>query len=159
MNPYRTERAEGAEFVSTHLLGRTTLLTRLLAREVGGGLSITEAGLLRSLTERPRRITALADGEGLAQPTTTLLVNRLEREGLVERERQGHDRRVVLVRLTEQGAAALEEFRGRVIDALRGHLDELTHEQVEALVAATDALQGLIDALLGDAVARARVPG
>jgi DNA-binding MarR family transcriptional regulator len=159
MNSRRTERAQRAEYVSTHLLGRTTLLTRLLARDLGGGLSVTEAGLLRSLAERPRRITALADGEGLAQPTTTLLVNRLEREGLVERERQGHDRRVVLVRLTDEGAAAFEEFRGRAIDALRGHLDELRDEQLEALVVATDVLQGLIDALLGGAVTRARVPG
>lgn len=159
MNSHRTERTQRAEYVSTHLLGRTTLLTRLLARDLGAGLSVTEAGLLRSLAERPRRITALADGEGLAQPTTTLLVNRLEREGLVERERQGHDRRVVLVRLTDEGAAAFEEFRARAIDALRGHLDELGDEQLEALVVATDVLQRLIDTLLGDVVTRARVPG
>jgi DNA-binding MarR family transcriptional regulator len=154
MNPTRTTRARRAEYVSTHLLGRTTLLTRLLAREVGGGLSVTEAGLLRSLAERPRRITALAEAEGLAQPTTTLLVNRLEREGLVSRERQGDDRRVVLVRLTDDGAAAFEDFRARAIDALRGHLDELPDEQLEALVVASDALQRLIDALLGDEAAQ-----
>ena len=154
MNPGRTTHAQRAEYVSTHLLGRTTLLTRLLARELGGGLSITEAGLLRSLAERPRRITALAEGEGLAQPTTTLLVNRLERQGLVRRERQGHDRRVVLVRLTDEGAAAFEDFRARAVDALRGQLDDLPDEQLEALVVATDALQRLIEALLGDGVIR-----
>jgi DNA-binding MarR family transcriptional regulator len=147
----RSARAIHAEHVSTQLLTRANLLTRLLAREINGGLSITEARLLSSLQEQPRRITSLADIEGLAQPTTTLLVKRLERDGLVRRERQASDRRVVLVRLTEDGAAALAGFRAKAIAALRGHLDELPDEQLDALVAATDALQALVDHLLSDA--------
>jgi DNA-binding MarR family transcriptional regulator len=148
----KSERAQVAEYVSTQLLPRALLLTRLLAKEVGGGLSITEAGLLRSLGDGPLRITALAESEGLAQPTTTLLVKRLEQQGLVTRERQDHDRRVVLVRLTDEGAAAIADYRARVLAALRGHLDQLSEGQLETLAAGTDALQELIDLLLGFAV-------
>ena len=117
---------------------------------MGGGLSVTEVGILRSLEERSLRITALADAEGLAQPTTTLLVKRLEREGLVTRERRDDDRRVVLVGITEAGAAAVADFRARAFAALRGYLDRLPEDELDTLAAAIDALQDLIDALQRD---------
>ena len=148
MNSEAGVRSERVEYVSTQLPRRASLLTRLLAREVGAGISVTEAGLLRSIEERPTRITALAESEGLAQPTTTLLVKRLEGAGLVTRERRPDDRRVVVVRLTERGATTLADFRARAYGALRGHLDELPDAQLDELAAATDALQELIDALL-----------
>ena len=44
-----------------------------------------------TLSDGPRRITELAELEGLAQPTTTILVKQLERQGLVRRERQADD--------------------------------------------------------------------
>ncbi|HEY1590446.1 MAG TPA: MarR family transcriptional regulator [Solirubrobacteraceae bacterium] len=150
MNLPADGRSSQAEYVSTQLLPRTTLLTRLLAREVGGGLSITDAGLLRSLEQRPLRITALADAIGLAQPTTTLLVKRLESEGLVGRGGHDGDRRVVLVSLTGRGAAAVADFRARASVALRGYLDRLPDDELETLAAATHALQDLIDALQRD---------
>ncbi len=117
---------------------------------MGGGLSVTEVGILRSLAEGPRRITALADAEGLAQPTTTLLVKRLERGGLVSRERQDDDRRVVLVRITEPGAAAVADFRERAFARLAGYLDRLPERELDTLAAAIGALQDLIDALERD---------
>ena len=72
------------------------LLTRLLVRQVGGDLSRTEMSLLRTLSDGPRRITELAELEGLAQPTMTILIKQLEQEGLVTRTRQADDGRVVL---------------------------------------------------------------
>src|SRR5207302_582415 len=124
------ERSDQAEYVSTQLLPRTTLLTRLLAREVGGALTQTEVGMLRNLEEGPLRITALADAGGLAQPTTTLLVKRLERQGLVGRERQEGYRCVVLVTITERGAAVADS-RAQAFAALRGYLDLLPDEDLE----------------------------
>ena len=141
------ERAEQARRISTQLISRTALLTRLLAREVGGGLSRTDAGLLSTLSDRPRRITELAELEGLAQPTMTQLVKRLEREGLVARERLVDDGRVVLVSLTSGGAAALEDLRTRGHLALSDLLDEMPEEQLDALAVATDTLEQMIDAL------------
>ena len=151
MNRAATERSDQAAYVSTQLLPRTGLLTRLLAREVGGALTQTEAGMLRNLEQGPLRITALADAGGLAQPTTTLLVKRLEDQGLVARERHRGDRRVVLVTLTERGAAAVADFRARAFAALRGYLDRLPDDELDTLAGAIDALQDLIDALQRDA--------
>src|SRR3954466_16097533 len=85
-------RGDEAGYVSRHLLLHIGLLTRLLTTEVHAGLTRTEAALLRSVGDGPRRITELAELEGLAQLTTTQLVKRLEGQGLVRRERPADSR-------------------------------------------------------------------
>jgi DNA-binding MarR family transcriptional regulator len=140
-------RLEQIDYVSRELPPHAALLTRLLARQLGGELSRTEVGLLRTLSGGARRITELAELEGLAQPTITILIKQLEEKGLVTRTRQSGDGRVVLVNLTESGNAALEDYRGRARTVLGGYLAEITDEHVEALAAATETLAQLVDVL------------
>jgi DNA-binding MarR family transcriptional regulator len=123
------------------------LLTRLLVRQLGGELSRTEIGLLKTLGGGSRRITELAELEGLAQPTITLLIKQLAEKGLVTRTRQSGDGRVVLVNLTETGSAALGNYRGRLRSVLGGYLAEIADEQVEALATATETLAQLVGVL------------
>src|SRR3954464_2515687 len=89
-------RAERIDYVSSQLLPGVALLTRLLVRHLGGTWSRTEISLLNTLSYGPRRITELAEFERLAQPTMTQLVKRLERSGLITRERQADDGRGAL---------------------------------------------------------------
>ena len=77
----------------------------------------------------------------------TQLVKRLEQSGLVTRERQPDDGRVVLVALTEAGVAAVEDFRAQASAALGTCLVEMPDEQVEALAAATETLAQLVTLL------------
>ena len=147
----KRDRTQQAQYVSTHLLQHSALLIRLLSKEIDGRLTRTEAGVLSSLADVPRRITELAELEGLAQPTTTLLVKRLEGARLVRRERQTDDQRVVLVSLTDEGATALEDYRARAFAALRVYLDGVPDSQLKSLTAATDALGELITTLVSDA--------
>ena len=140
-------RSDRIDYVSSQLLPRAALLTRLLVRQLGGDLTRTEAGLLNTLSAGVRRVTELAELEQLAQPTMTQLVKRLEHQGLVCRERQADDGRVVLVNLTEAGAAALEGYRAQASAALAAYLVEMGDEQVEALAAATETLAELVVAL------------
>ena len=131
------DRSDRIDRVSSQLLPRVAVLTRLLTSQLGGELSRTELGLLNTLSSAPRRITELAELERLAQPTLTQLVQRLEQQGFVKRERRTEDGRVVLVSLTEAGAAALDDFRCRASAALGAHLAELPDAEVESLAAAT----------------------
>jgi DNA-binding MarR family transcriptional regulator len=141
-------RAERIEYVADQLLPHAAIVTRLLIKQVKGGISRTEAGVLSTLVTAPRRITELAELEGLAQPTMTLLVQRLEQQGWVRRERRADDGRVVIVSVTEAGSATLEEFRAQVGAALRAHMDAMSDEQIAALETATDALGSLVDSFL-----------
>ena len=138
------DRSQQIDVVSSRLLPSAAVLTRLLVRQVGGELSRTEAGLLSTLGRGAQRITALADLEGLAQPTMTSMVKQLEQRGLVRRERQADDGRVVLVTLTEAGSVALDDYRVRARAVLGTYLAEISDEEIQALAAATDALAQLI---------------
>jgi DNA-binding MarR family transcriptional regulator len=140
-------RSAQIDYVASELVPRAALLTRLLLKQVDAELSRTELGLLRTLSDGPRRITELAELEGLAQPTTTILIKQLEREGLVQRERRSDDGRVVLVDLTESGRVALEAYRGRVREAIGEYLAEISDEQVDQLAAATETLAQLVTLL------------
>jgi DNA-binding MarR family transcriptional regulator len=137
-------RSDQIDYVSTQLPSTAGLLARLLIRQLGGELSRSEVGLLSTLSSGPRRITDLAELEGLAQPTMTRLVKQLEQQALVRRDRQADDGRVVLVHLTDSGALALEDYRARVRELLGSYLAEIPDQQVEALAAATDALAQLV---------------
>ena len=119
----------------------------MAARQAGRRFSRTEAGVLRTLSTGPRRITELAELEGLAQPSVTLLVRRLGEQGLVARERDPEDGRVVMVCLTASGAAVLEEVRGQMRAALREYLAGMSDDQIDTLASAVDSLQELIDLL------------
>jgi DNA-binding MarR family transcriptional regulator len=140
-------RSAQIDHVSSELLPQAALLTRLLFRELGGDLSRTELGLLRTLNDGPRRITELAELEALAQPTMTILIKQLEQQGLVKRERRSDDGRVVLVDLTKKGRVALDDYRERIRDALGAYLAEISDEQVDRLAAATETLAQLVTLL------------
>jgi DNA-binding MarR family transcriptional regulator len=140
-------RSDLIDHVSKQLIPDAALLVRLLVRELGGELSRTEIGLLGTLSRGPGRITELAELEGLAQPTMTSLVKQLEQRGLVRRDRQPDDGRVVLVHLTDSGAAALEDYRARARDLLSIYLAEIPDEEVQALAGATVALAELVELL------------
>jgi DNA-binding MarR family transcriptional regulator len=141
------DRREAVDAVATALVPTASRVTRLLLRRAPQGVSRSEAGVLSALRGGPRRITELADIEGHAQPTMTLLVKRLEQRGWVARERDAADGRVVLVSLTGAGTAALEELRAAYRAVLRDHLAALPDEQIAALQIATEALESLLDAL------------
>ena len=141
-----SSRSDLLEYVATELVPSGALLTRLVTREVGG-LPRSEVGVLNTLGAGPRRITELAELEGLAQPTMTLLVKRLEEQGLVARERSDADGRVVIVTITVAGSRALAGFLEQVHDFLRDALAELPDARIEALAVAAGALAELITTL------------
>jgi DNA-binding MarR family transcriptional regulator len=141
------DRSQRIDYVADHLLLHTGALTRLLIKQSASEITRTEAGILFTLSRGPRRITELAEREGLAQPTVTLLAKRLEQRGWVQRERPADDGRVVLLSLTRAGGAALQDFLAQVSAAFRADMDAMSDQQIAALVTATDALGALVDVI------------
>jgi DNA-binding MarR family transcriptional regulator len=143
-----TEREEQLDYVAEHLAPRAAVLVRLLVRQVRSSeISRTEMEVLSILTDGPRRITELTELEGIAQPTMTLLVKRLQEKGWVKREGLLDDGRVVLVSLTEAGGAAQQRFRAQFLQAMRTDLQELSDQELQALSAATGTLSSFVDDL------------
>jgi DNA-binding MarR family transcriptional regulator len=103
--------------------------------------------VLRSLFERPRRITELAAAEGVTQPAITLLVNRLEERGWVERAPDPTDARAVLVGLTPHGRQVFETLRAEYRALLHEEMATLPDRDVAALARAVEILDELIGRL------------
>ena len=143
-----TERAERVDYIAEQLPARAAVLVRLLVKQVRSReISRTEMEVLSILTEGPRRITELTELEGIAQPTMTLLVKRLQEKGWVEREGLPDDGRVVMISLTGAGSAAQQRFRAQFLAAMRGDLQELSDPQLKELSAATETLSSFVDEL------------
>lgn len=70
-------------------------------------------------------IGELATHLEVKEPTITVTVDRLEREGLVLRTRGEEDRRVVRVTLTDEGAATVAVLVPRVADRVGRFVDSL----------------------------------
>lgn len=126
---------------------RVSRLWWLLSRAAPTALSRTAgASLARLREDGPQRIGALAAAESVTQPTITCVVQRLEREGMVEREPDPLDARAVRISITDAGLEALDArsfLRAEVLDARLRHLDAA---QRRALVAALGAIDELLAA-------------
>ncbi|WP_297528163.1 MarR family winged helix-turn-helix transcriptional regulator [Thiohalobacter sp.] len=121
------------------------------------GVSAAQLWLLAALDrDGGMQVGALSRALSLHRSTTSNLLDKLERKGLVRRRRDGADQRVVRVELTPAGrdlvARAPGPTQGVIHDAL-GHLS--AHE----LAALTAGLEALVAAMSCHAAEVPRQPG
>jgi DNA-binding MarR family transcriptional regulator len=88
---------------------------RFIAEGKDAELSLSQWQLLDPLdrAEGPLSVGEVAIHGGVAPPTATRVLDGLEREGHVVRERREDDRRLVHVRITDQGRRAVRDKRDR----------------------------------------------
>lgn len=86
-------------------------------------------------------MSRLADVIGVGLSNATGIVDRMEERGVVERHRDPEDRRVVLVRITDEGRRILGEAEVLREDLLRAVLDRLDERQRRAVATAVAALR------------------
>ena len=70
-------------------------------------LTLTQARALRRLAAAPKSLGELGGELGLAPPSVTRIVDRLEERGLIERRRDPDDRRRVVAAILPAGEALL----------------------------------------------------
>jgi DNA-binding MarR family transcriptional regulator len=110
----------------------TGMIRHLMSDRQGLSLTIA-AALIRLERDGPIRLTTLATAVGLAQPSTTVLVQRLEAQGLASRVGDPGDGRVRLIAITDAGRELLAERR-RARDArVAEMLTALPEQEVQAL--------------------------
>jgi DNA-binding MarR family transcriptional regulator len=134
------DKTPRADRLAAELLPQLSALTRALSRGASN-LSRTQISVLRTLRdEGPARISDLAAGERVAQPSMTTLVNRLERQGMVERSTDPADLRAVRVSITDAGREALATAVAEIEARLATQLGRLSGEDREALAAVLPVL-------------------
>ena len=104
-------------------------------------------GLISALATVSRHGTitlgALAEQERVQPPSMTKIVARLEERGMLVRQVDGRDRRVIQVQTTTDGNAFLERMRTRRNEFLAARLAELSADEREALERALPAMERL----------------
>ncbi|MEV4673463.1 MULTISPECIES: MarR family winged helix-turn-helix transcriptional regulator [Actinomadura] len=117
----------------------------LMLRQAGADQPVTsqQLSVLGSLEHGPRRMTELAAEHGVRLPTMTAQINRLERDGLVARGRDGADARVVTARLTGAGRELLAAGRERRLSFLADRLAHLSGDERARIAAALPAFDKL----------------
>lgn len=105
---------------------------------------------------------AVAEIAGLDAGYLSRIVARLERDGLVARERSARDGRSILLRLTDQGHQMFEGFNQRSTELVEGLLAKVSPADRRRLVGALETIQALLAsdaATLPPVTLRAHRPG
>jgi DNA-binding MarR family transcriptional regulator len=143
----RSTRVRQVDDIAEALPQRAADLARLFLARSSLGVSRTEMGVIRAVAAHPQRITDLAAAEGVTQPAITLLVNRLQRRGWVEREPDPGDGRVVRVALTQLGHAEFDRLRAEYRALLHEEMATLPDEDIDTLARAVEVLDDLVASL------------
>jgi DNA-binding MarR family transcriptional regulator len=136
-----TELADRLHSAAIHLL------RRLRREDDASGLPAPALSALSVIVfGGPITLGALATAEQVRPPTITKLVASLEADGLVVREIDASDRRIVRVRATARGTRLLHDGRKRRVATLAASLAALPAREREALMRAVPILEKTVRA-------------
>ncbi len=146
---HRDSKGEIDEIVETiiYLYTESRRVTKQAARELGlTGPQLTVMKLLEtvgdlSLSDLSERIRA-------QNSTVTGIIDRMEREVLVVRERSTADRRVVYIRLTPKGATMAKTIAVEPMEIFRTVLNALSRDDTKDLLRILGKLQKRVRALV-----------
>jgi len=111
-----------------------TLMARLARRSTYGELTESQFGTLETLYHLgPMSQTEICGKLLKSSGNTTLVVDNLEKHGLVQRQRDENDRRVVMVQLTEAGRELIAAVFPAHAAAVSEEMSVLTAEEQHQL--------------------------
>lgn len=123
-----------------YLYTESRRLTKGMASEFGlTGPQLTILKLLESFPDLS--LSTLSERIRAQNSTVTGIVDRMEREGLVRRERSKVDRRVVHIRLSEKGARLAREVQVEPMEIFRSALLSLSQSDLRDLLRILTKLQ------------------
>jgi DNA-binding MarR family transcriptional regulator len=123
-----------------------TRLARRLRQESSSGLSPSLTAALATIERHgPIAPSELAELERVQRPTATRIVAGLDSAGLIVREPDPHDRRVVQLTASAEGRALLRRLRTRKTAYLARRLEKLEPDELATLESATELLERMLE--------------
>jgi DNA-binding MarR family transcriptional regulator len=133
------------------------LLRRLRKQDDAMGLTPARASALSIMVfGGPVTIGSLARAEQVSAPTVTRLILGMERDGLVRREDDARDGRVVWLHPTAKGTRLLHDGRRRRVATLAQELAALSASERDTLAAAADIIERMLAGEGGKGARRTR---
>jgi DNA-binding MarR family transcriptional regulator len=116
-----------------YLYTESRRITKELARRADlTGPQLTVVKLLETVGDLS--LSELSDRIRAQNSTVTGIIDRMEREGLVLRERSKEDRRVVHIRLTAKGQTLAKEIPVEPMEIFKGALETLSPQEMRDLM-------------------------
>lgn len=137
------------EIVETiiYLYTESRRITKTAARELGlTGPQLTVMKLLETFGDLS--LSSLSERIRAQNSTVTGIIDRMEREGLVERERSTSDRRVVYIKLTTKGAALAKTIEVEPMEIFRSVLQGLSKDDTKDLLRILGKIQKRVRAMV-----------
>jgi DNA-binding MarR family transcriptional regulator len=123
-----------------YLYTESRRLTKGMARDFGlTGPQLTVIKLLESIHDLS--LSSLSERIRAQNSTVTGIIDRMEREGLVRRERSTTDRRVVHIRLSDKGARLAKEIEVEPMELFGGALQSLGKQDLVDLLRILNKVQ------------------
>ncbi len=139
------DRSEIALVALRRILRATEINARALAREAG--LTPSQHIILQLIDTLPSPTpSAVAKEASITQATVTSLIDKLERQGFVERRRDDIDRRRVIVDVTDKGAHALRDAPDILQDRFRGRFARLDAWEQSMIITVLERIASILDA-------------
>lgn len=137
------------EEAGLNLIRSTDLLRRDLAEVLKPhGLSHTQYNVLRILRGalKDKQHQAMTCGEIAErlitfEPDVTRVLDKLERQQFITRERSQTDRRVVRTRITDTGLAVLSQLQQAIKESLNKRLGRLNRKELSELITHLETLR------------------
>jgi DNA-binding MarR family transcriptional regulator len=147
--------SEDRQSIGEALFAVGTLGIRQRPRDV----SLTALSTLSTIERTgPRRLTDLAVGEGVTQPSMSALVSQLEGLGLAKRQSDARDGRVVRVAITSAGQEHLSTLRRVAASVFDVLIEKLTPPETASLSAALPALGRMLELADGEFASERSAP-
>ena len=126
---YRTEQ------MAAQLHSVSMRMLRVLRREdEESGMSASRLSALSVIVfAGPISLADLAAAEHVRPPTMSRIVENLVQDGLVTRDTDPSDRRMVQIAATDAGRAMLDDGRARRVSVIGGRLEKLADSERRAL--------------------------
>jgi DNA-binding MarR family transcriptional regulator len=131
-----------------YLYTESRRLTKGLASEYGlTGPQLTVLKLLETFGDLS--LSSLSERIRAQNSTVTGIIDRMEREGLVRRERSTQDRRVIHIRLTDKGGRLAQKISVEPMLIFRSALGALTRDDTKDLLRILTKLEKTVRRLIG----------
>ncbi|MDX1483605.1 MAG: MarR family transcriptional regulator [Alphaproteobacteria bacterium] len=139
------DKSEIALISLRQILRATELSSRNLARE--SGLTPSQLIILQIVAKLDDAVpSVIARDASLTQATVTSLIDKLERRGMVRRQRDTKDRRRVLIDLTAEGKKAISGAPDLLHDRFKNRFAQLPEWEQSYIIAALERVASILGA-------------
>ena len=110
------------------------------------GLTMPQLALLKFIaSQKVTTLSEVAKHEGLSNSTTCGILDRLEKHNLITRERSTQDRRIVVIKLSEQGEQLKEDVLSSKKELLAGLLTQIEPKARKEFIETMERFENLLE--------------